>query len=244
MKKILLRLVLLAFIASTPASLPAQTNLSSPASVPVASEKETAGLGKHVTNILMALALNDPAKEAKVRHAYLDFSAAKSVWHRAHDAQLKKLWAKFNQARSHKDVAAANQALADIDEVYASFLPQHQTFIAALSAVLTPSQVETVEDTITVNKVSFTYNVYLQIFPTLTEAQKTVVLADLKEAREQGIDAGNMVEISAFFKKYKIKVEDEYLTAQGYHPQQARKDFAARLKAKDTAKPGAGDTAQ
>ena len=40
-----------------------------------------------------------------------------------------------------------------------------------------------------------------------------------------------MTEKSAFFKKYKIVIEDDYLTGQGYDPKQARKDFAAKQKA-------------
>jgi hypothetical protein len=81
-----------------------------------------------------------------------------------------------------------------------------------------------------------TYNVYLQIFPTLTGAQKAVVLQDLKDAREQAIDCEAMTEKSAFFKKYKIKIEDDYLTAQGFDPKQARKDFAAKQKAEAATK--------
>ena len=83
---------------------------------------------------------------------------------------------------------------------------------------------------LTVNKVKFTYDVYLQIFPTLTDEQKAVVLKDLQTAREQAIDAGSMAEKSAFFKKYKIIIEENYLPTQGYDPKQARKDFAAKQK--------------
>lgn len=97
--------------------------------------------------------------------------------------------------------------------------------------MLSPEQIETVEDVFTVNKVKVTYNVYLEIFPTLTAEQKAVVLKDLKDAREQAVDAGAMTEKSAFFKKYKIVIEEDYLTAQGYDPKQARKDFAAKQKA-------------
>jgi len=84
---------------------------------------------------------------------------------------------------------------------------------------------------LTINKVKVTYDVYLQIFPMLTDAQKAVVLQDLKSAREQAIDCESMTEKSAFFKKYKIVIEDDYLTGQGYDPKQARKDFAAKQKA-------------
>jgi hypothetical protein len=59
------------------------------------------------------------------------------------------------------------------------------------------------------------------------------------------VDAGSMAEKSAFFKKYKIKIEEEYLTAQGYDPKQARKDFAAKQKgAADVKQTNSPDAAQ
>jgi hypothetical protein len=162
------------------------------------------------------------------------------TWHSANDAQIKPLWNAFNKARSMQSATNANAALAQIDGVYATFKPQHDKFIADLSAVLSPAQVETVEDVLTVNKVKVTYGVYLQIFPTLTDAQKAVLLQDLKSAREQAIDCESMTEKSAFFKKYKIIAEDDYLPGQGYDPKQARKDFAAKGKA-DAAKKSAAE---
>ena len=193
-------------------------------------DKQKATLEKHLKPILTALALGDAAKEATVSNAFATFSTGQSAWHQANDAKLKTLWNQFNKARSKQNNQAADQALADIDAIYATCQPQHQQFLADLGTVLTPAQVETVEDVLTVNKVKVTYNVYLQIFPSLTEAQKAVVLKDLKAAREQAIDAGSMAEKSAFFKKYKIQIEDDYLTAQGYNPKQARKDFANKAK--------------
>jgi hypothetical protein len=236
MKLLLLPLLLTALLAGANPVARAQTNPTD--ATPTADAKAAATLEKHLHPILAALNLNDAAKEATVRKVFRDFFNAQNAWHQANDAKVKGLWNQFNRARSKKDVVAANQALADIDAVYATFHPQHQAFLDGLAAVLSPSQIETVEDALTVNKVKVTYNVYLQIFPTLTEAQKAVVLANLKAAREQAIDAGNMAEKSAFFKKYKIKIEDEYLTAQGYNPAQARKDFGAKAKAKPEGETG------
>jgi DNA-binding protein len=116
--------------------------------------------------------------------------------------------------------------------------------ISGLAAVLAPGQIETVEDVLTVKKVEVTYKVYLEIFPTLTGEQKAVVLKNLQAARSEAVDAGSMTEKSAFFKKYKIKIEEDYLTAQGYDPKQARKDFAARQKADARKKTDATDAAQ
>jgi hypothetical protein len=226
MKHIFMITALAAAIFSLPAK--AQTNATAASST---ADKEQASLDKHIRPVLAALNLNDAAKETKVHDLLAEQLKALQAWHSANDAQIKPLWNAFNKARSAQNVTNANAALAQIDGVYATFKPQHDKFIADLSAVLSPAQVETVEDVLTINKVKVTYDVYLQIFPTLTDAQKAVVLQDLKSAREQAIDCESMTEKSAFFKKYKIVIEDDYLTGQGYDPKQARKDFAAKQKA-------------
>ncbi len=213
----------------------AQTNTAPESS---AADKEQASLDKHIKPVLAALNLNDASKEAKVHDILVGQLEALHTWHAAKDAQIKPLWNAFNNARSMQSVTNANAALAQIDGVYAMFKPQHDKFIADLSAVLSPAQVEMVEDVLTVNKVKVTYDVYLQIFPALTDAQKAVVLQDLKSARNQAIDCESMTEKSAFFKKYKIVIEDDYLTGQGYDPKQARKDFAAKQKADYSEKDG------
>ncbi len=215
----------------TAGSLPsgAQTN-SQPVSAMTAEEKKEASLNKHIKPILDALSLNDDAKEAKVRSVLSEFFAAHTAWHQANDAVLKGLWNDFNHARSKQDKAGADKALAEIDSVYATFKPQHDKLISGLSTVLSSEQIATAEDVLTVNKVKVTYNAYLEIFPTLTAEQKAVVLKDLQAAREQATDAGSMTEKSAFFKKYKIEIEEDYLTGQRYDPKQARKDFAAKQK--------------
>jgi hypothetical protein len=232
MKHLILFALILGSFAAEPASVRAQTN--SPENTPAvsAADKATASLEKHIKPVLKALNLSDAAKTARVHDILATQFEALRVWHATNDERIKSLWNEFNAARSAKSVTNANAALGKIDDVYASFKPQHEKFISDLSAVLSPAQVETVKDALTINKVKVTYDVYLQIFPKLTDEQKAVVLQNLKAAREQAIDCEAMTEKSAFFKKYKIKIEDEYLTAQGYDPKQARKDFAAKQSVK------------
>jgi hypothetical protein len=235
MKQIVFIAALTCLVLFKPAVVLAQSNALTVAASPA--EREKATLEKHIKPVLAALSLSDAGQAAKVHDILAAQLHALSVWHAQNDAQIKELWNQFNKARSKMNVTNADAALTKIDGVYASFKPQHEKFLADLSAVLTPEQVEAVKDALTINKVMVTYNVYLQIFPTLTEAQKAVVLQDLKDAREQAIDCEAMTEKSAFFKKYKIKIEDDYLTAQGYDPKQARKDFAAKQKVDAVAKP-------
>lgn len=235
MKQLILIAALAGVIIAAPVIVRAQANTPAAAPALTAADKEQASLEKHIKPVLAKLKLADVAKAARVHDILAAQFAALKTWHAANDAQIKPLWDDFNKARAAKNVTNANAALDKIAGVYATFKPHHEKFVADLSAVLTPDQVETVKDALTVNKVKVTYNVYLQIFPNLTQAQKAVLLQDLKAAREEAIDCESMKEKSAFFKKYKIIIEDDYLTAQGYDPKQARKDFAAKQKA-DAAK--------
>ena len=234
MKQIIFLAALAGFFLFTPAALRAQTNAAPPAAS--TADRERATLEKHIKPVLAALNLADADQAAKVHDILAGQFQALKVWHAQNDAAIKDLWNAFTQARSKLNIPNADAALAKLDEIYATFKPQHDKFLADLATVLTAKQVEAVKDALTINKVKVTYNVYLQIFPTLTEAQKAVVLQDLKAAREQAIDCESMIEKSAFFKKYKIQIEDIYLTAQGYNPKQARKDFAARQKAEAAGK--------
>jgi Spy/CpxP family protein refolding chaperone len=203
--------------------------------LPAATDQEKRTEEKHTKPILDALKLNDAAKETRVREIVGAQIKALNEWHAKNDAQIKALWGEFDKARSQQDEAAANAALGKIDGVYALFKPQHEKFVSELSTVLTPEQVETVKDVLTVKKVKVTFNAYGEIFHGLTEEQKAFILKNLKAAREEAIDAGTMTEKSAFFKKYKIKIE-AYLTAQGYDVKQSYKEFVAKQKAEKDAK--------
>ena len=238
MKRFVPWTLLAAMLSLSP--LHAQTNATPPAPAPSQADQEKKTLEKHTRPILDALNLNSAEKEAKVRSTLAEYLKALNTWHATNDAQIKSLWSEFSKARTKQDQAGANAALAKIDGVYASFKPDHQKFLAGLSSVLTPEQVETVKDTLTVNKVHVTFKNYGEIFHGLTGEQKAFILKNLKAAREEAIDASAMKEKSAFFKKYKIKIE-AYLTAQGYDVKQSYKDFVAKQKAEAPEKKAAGD---
>ena len=203
-----------------------------------ATTPEEASLKKRVNPILAELKLSEPSKEIRAREALMDFFAGHKLWHQQNDKNLKELWAEFNKARSAQDQAKADGVLGQIDDVYATFKPQHEKLVSRLVAVLSPEQIESVENILTVNKVKVTYNAYGEIFPGLTDQQKAIILKNLKAAREEAVDAGSMQEKSAFFKKYKIKIE-AYLTAQGYDVKKSYQEFVAKQKADMAAKKGA-----
>jgi hypothetical protein len=227
-------------MVSAPAGAQTQTNAASAPAVSAA-DREKATEAKHINPILAALKLADTAKEAQVHDILAAQLKALNTWHAANDAQIKALWNEFNKARGKQNETNAEAALAKIDAVYATFQPQHEKFIADLSTVLSPEQIETVKDVLTINKVEITFKAYGEIFHGLTDEQKEFLLKNLKAAREQAIDAGAMTEKSLFFKKYKIKIE-AYLTAQGYDVKQAYRDFVAQQKAEAGTKSAAATT--
>ena len=219
-------------------SVEAQTNNASGGPKLNAAEQEMRTEEKHTKPILDALNLNDASQEAKVREIVGTQIKALGEWHAQNDAQIKSLWTDFSKARGKQDETGTDAALAKIDAVYATFKPQHEKFESELSSILTPEQVETVKDALTINKVKITFDAYGEIFHGLTEEQKAFILKNLKAAREEEIDAGPMTEKSDFFKKYKIKIE-AYLMSQGYDVKQSYREFVAKQKAEAAAKKAA-----
>src|SRR5579863_8586985 len=139
------------FIAIGLSSLNAQTNTSAPATTATAMSEQDKTIEKHAKPILDALNLNDAEKEAKVRSIIGDYFKTLDAWHAENDEQIKALWKQFNSARGKQDEANADAALAKVDGIYASFKPQHDRFLSSLSSVLTPEQIETVKDVLTIN---------------------------------------------------------------------------------------------
>jgi len=233
MKHILSIALLAGVVLAAPSPVHAQTNTSDAAA---AADKEKATVEKHIKSELAALKSVDADKLAKVHDILAARYAALKAWHADNDAQLKTLWGEFDKARSAKSAADASAALDKISAVYAAIRPQHEKFVADLAAILTLEQVEAVKEAYSINKVKVTYDVYLEMFSKLADEQKAVVLKNLKAASEESLDCVDVKEMSAFFKKYKIKIEDEYFVTQGIDAQQARKDFAAKQKAEKAAK--------
>jgi Spy/CpxP family protein refolding chaperone len=232
MKKGVLCIVFAAVFAGSLVFIPAQQKESAEA------EQEKHAEDKHTKPILEALQLGAD-KEAKLRPILAEHFKALNAWHEQNDAQIKELWTGFDKARKAKSDVAADAMLEKIDGVYASFKPEHEKFDRELATLLTPEQIETVKDAITVGKVQFTFKGYRDIFPGLKDEDRAFILKNLKAAREEAIDAGSMNEKSAFFKKYKIKIE-AYLNTHGFDVKESYRVFDAKVKAeKDAKKAGA-----
>ncbi len=112
----------------------------------------------------------------------------------------------------------------------------HKELVAGLQADLTPEQIETVKDKLTVNKLPITFKVYHQILPNLTPEDDRKILDWLKKAREECLDVKNADEMAPIFKKYKTEIE-HYLDSRGYEWAKSYKAFVDGQKAKTTKSP-------
>ena len=183
---------------------------NSGASDPAEAQYQTA-LEKRAADILVALSLNDPAKAGTVRERVISQYRALRTWQDANDPKLKG--------------AAADAA----KEIKATLQPLHDRFLAGLAEVLTPLQVEVVKDKMTYGKVKVTYDAYCAMVPTLTDDQKARILATLKEAREEAMDAGSAEEKSSVFNRYKGRINN-FLSKDGVDIGKASKEWVARQK--------------
>jgi hypothetical protein len=214
------------------------------AAEPASASLDQHTLDKRINPILKDLALGDAAKEARVRAILEPHFQSLQAWHVAHDAALAALWTQWAGARAtaHQDEVKAAGIVQQIDQVYGSFRPAHDALLTALSAVLTPAQVDAVKDSLTKSPgVKRTFDAYLQVIPNLTSTQKEFILGKLQVARERAMDAISDKEKADIFKTQKVQVE-AYIDAQGYDWKKSYKDFVAKVKAQtDAAKPAKKD---
>jgi hypothetical protein len=175
----------------------------------------TQTIEKRVADILAVLDLSDSGRSAKAHDLLVARYRALRDWHDANDAKLK------------------NTEPEQSAQIRASLKAGRDEFLAGLSEVLTPTQVERVKDQMTYSKVKVTYDAYCEIVPNLTDRQKQRMLELLKEAREEAMDGGSAEEKSAVFNRFKGKINN-YLTAEGHDLKQAYKDWSERRKAKTT----------
>jgi hypothetical protein len=182
----------------------------------------TKDLTKRANDILAALKLDDAAKADRVRELIIAQYRALRAQHDARDAKLKEI--------AKDDKAQADTVRADTD---AAIKPLHDAFLAKLSAELTPEQVETVKDGMTMGKVKNDYNAFCDQFLDLTDAQKGYILTQLKEAREIAMDKGSAKEKHDVFGKYRGRINN-YLVKEGYDLKKASAEWAARRKARES----------
>ena len=205
------------------AALFSQSAFAQPMSTTPASPAEiegmyTASIESRTEDIIKLLDLTDAAKSNKVHDILISQYRIMRARDALIDAQLEALGKPANYSTR-------------ADRLEAESKPLHDYFIARLSKLLSPEQVEKIKDKMTYNKVKVTYDAYLNIIPNLTDADKTKIMELLKAAREKAIDGGSSTEKSAIFQVYKDQIND-YLNAHGHDVDKAYKEWTARQPAK------------
>jgi hypothetical protein len=161
-------------------------------------------------NIVKTLEISDVNKRTRVRdnivQQYRDLNAIHTQRDKDVEAAAKIATDKTSaEARAKSIWEQANLRIKQL----------HQSYLAKLSAELTPDQVDQVKNGMTYGVLPVTYRAYLAQVPELTEAQKQQIMAYLMEARELAMDGGTSEEKHMWFRKYKGRINN-YLSAQGY----------------------------
>ena len=193
--------IMVVWATRSPAADAPTNDVKSPAAAEAA---YTRTIEKRAADIVAALEVKAPADAAEVRELLVLQYRSLRDWHDRNDAKLKG--------------AAPDQ----IREISVSLKSLHDHFIAVLSTRLSPAQVELVKDKMTYNKVKVTYDAYCAMVPNLTEEQKQRILALLKEAREEAMDAGSSDEKNKIFRKFKGRINN-YLAGQGHDAKEVDK---------------------
>lgn len=177
----------------------------------------TTSIESRSQDIIKLLGLTDPAKSNALHDIIIWQYRTMRARDALIDAQLQA---------TDKAVNYSNRA----ERLEVESKPLHDYFVARLSKVLSPDQVEKIKDKMTYNKVKVTYDAYVAIVPGLTDADKAKVMELLKAAREKAMDGGSATEKSAIFQVYKNQI-NEYLNAHGHDVSAAYKAWAARQPA-------------
>jgi hypothetical protein len=185
-------------------------------------------LQKKAAEWVNELKLSDEGKVKEVQAAIAQHLTEVRDWHNAHPV-------KDNPGGINPGTGNALSNL-DWEVIYCSQKPKtvHENLMNTLNAELTPEQVEAVLDQYTIGKVAFTLKGYEVIVPDLTEKERTEILKNLKQAREQAVDYKSMKEISAIFEIYKTKCE-QYLNSNGRNWKQLFKDYVNKRNAEKAA---------
>jgi hypothetical protein len=176
----------------------------------------TEAITRRSAAIVGLLELNDATKSNKLHGIVVAQYRALRARDEAIDQMFKAL------AQDAPDAATNRAAILPIVS-----RTLHDQFLARLSTELTPQQVETVKDKMTYLKVEVTYKAYCEILPNLTSSDKAMILAALKEAREEAIDGGSADEKTAIFQKYKDQINAR-LSTKGFDVAKATREWEAR----------------
>ena len=181
----------------------------------------TQEINRRAEKIVATLDINDSAKRARVQAIIAKQYRDLREIHDVRDAKIKS--AKARSSSTNK--ADAEVAIESAKDAADTGLKQlHSEYLSRLAGELSPEQVDAVKDGMTYGVLPLTYDVYLKMYPDLTDAQKQKIREWLVEARELAMDAGSSQEKHAVFGKYKGKINN-YLSAAGYDAKTAERNL-------------------
>lgn len=178
-------------------------------------------IAKRSAKIVAALHSTDTVFNNKVQAVIADQYTQLGRIHDSRNAQVK---AAGDKATIQKLEADADQQLAKL----------HTAYLAKLSALCTPQQIEAIKDGMTYGVLPVTYGAYQDMLPSLTNDQKKQILTWLTEAREHAMDAESSEKKHAWFGKYKGRINN-YLSAAGVDMKKAEADWQQRIKERKAA---------
>jgi hypothetical protein len=196
-----------------------------PAPATSATENYNEVIIKRSAKIVAALHSTDTVFNNKVTAIVADQYINLGRIHDSRNAQVKAIKAKGAELTAD-DKAAIQKLESDADQQLAQL---HTVYLAKLSALCTPQQVEEIKNGMTYNVLNVTYTAYQDMLPSLTDEQKKQILAWLTEARERAMDAESSEKKHAWFGKYKGRINN-YLSAAGVDMKKAEADWQQRIK--------------
>ncbi len=194
-------------------SQPASQQTTQPTTTQAASEADAikATADKAAAGILEALALGDPAKEAKVRAVMTAFYVKRIAWE-PNDDKIKELERQLAKAPKDSAEAGAKELQTELKALDDELARMREALLADLGKVLSSGQIETVKDKMTYGRAKLLYN-DITAKHDLSEEQKARVAALLTAAREQAMIAGSAADKHRLFNQALAQV-NAYLATQ------------------------------
>jgi Spy/CpxP family protein refolding chaperone len=215
----ILMMVLSVSLVSAQTTTPAQTK-----------EEYKEVIAKRAEKIVATLGSTDAVFNKKVSAVVADQYMALGSIHDERNAKIKAIKTK-DTVLTADDKAAIDKLTAEADKKLGKL---HAKYLAKLSKLCTPEQVEGIKNGMTYNVLNVTYTAYQEMLPGLTAEQKKQILDWLTEAREHAMDAESSDKKHAWFGKYKGRINN-YLAKAGVDMKQAEKEWQERIREKKEA---------
>lgn len=183
-----------------------------------------ASIVKRSQKIVDKLDIKEKEAQTAVLHIIANRYFELNDIYEARDARKEEFKA-MNLPEEYKQLASDFVRYECDSKLYRS----HFAFPAALSIYLTPEQVTAVIDGMTYGVVKVTYDSHLDMIPSLTDEEKSQIMAWLVEAREFAVDAENSNKKHGAFGKYKGRINN-YLSKRGYDLQAEREAWYKRIE--------------